>query len=88
SITCNLLFKIAPKHFVPGEPPILHPFVGPSTPFAMNFLLGELPYARGALAGWRILGIACRSGKRFLQIFLHVARRVLALHVKRKKTHA
>jgi hypothetical protein len=40
SITCDSFFRTAPRRFVPGEPPILHPVTGSSTPFCEELLLG------------------------------------------------
>ncbi|WP_235499554.1 hypothetical protein, partial [Frateuria sp. Soil773] len=57
------------RPFVPGEPPILHPSFGPSTPASNLFLLPMLPCEEAAAAGRRILGRDPYFGKRFRENF-------------------
>ena len=69
SITCDPFLEPPRRPFVPGEPPILHRPLSPSTPSARYFCLRCCGRRTLPAAGWRILRSTPPFGKPFSKVF-------------------
>jgi hypothetical protein len=64
----QLFLQVAPRRFVPGEPPILHRSFGPSTPTS-NLFSCRVAVLKISSGGGRILGTTPLFGKHFREVF-------------------